>query len=222
MIFSRGGRNRNGNRYTNADAAIAAFWEWWPGARAGIEAAIDSGDWGDLHPVLADRVAAIHADLQWEVAKGQGARHAFVVSPGGHAELRAYASRWRAAAPPADDLFEYHASRQADPGVLESTMSLEGATLDLGDLRFGFAVDPDRDQADVTVYHPVFPDLPDEVRGQIAFLSLDWLLGEEGVERWIGRVEFSSGDVGGAPPPDAQPAAQLKAAGLRNVRHLSP
>jgi hypothetical protein len=172
-----------------------------------VEAAIDSGEWGDLYPQLAERVTAIHADLQWEVAKGQRARHAFVVSPGGHAELRAYAVRWHDAAPPPDDTFEFHPARQADPGVLDSTMRMDGATLDLADLRFGFAVDPDRDQAEVTVYHPVFPDLTDEVRGQISFLSLDWLLGEEGVERWVGTVEF-----GGAPPSDAQPAAQLKAA----------
>jgi hypothetical protein len=52
----------------------------------------------------------------------------------------------------------------------------------------------------------MFPGLPEEVRTQITLLSLDWLLGEDGVERWIGRVE-----VGGAPPPDAQPGAQLKA-----------
>lgn len=205
MIFSR--RSRNGARYAKADAAIAAFWEWWPQVRPRVDAATTSGEWQDLHPVLAERVAAIHADLQWEVAKGQRARHALVVSPGGHAELRAYAVRWLDAAPPADDTFEYHAARQADPAGLEYSMRLENAELALADLRFGFAVDPDRDQADVTVYHPVFPDLPDEIRGQVSFLSLDWLLGEDAVERWIGHVEF-----GGAPPPDAQPGAQLRAA----------
>jgi hypothetical protein len=205
VIFSR--RSRNGDRYAKADAAIAAFWAWWPQARPGIEAAIDSGEWEDLQRALAERVDAIHADLQWELAKGQRARHALVVSPGGHAELRAYAVRWLGAAPPADDTFEYHASRQADPSGMQFTMRIDDAELALADLRFGFAVDPDRDQADVTVYHPAFPGLPEEIRGQVSFLSLDWLLGEDNVERWVGHVEF-----GGAPPPDAQPGTQLRAA----------
>lgn len=209
MIFSgRSGPTRNSSRYAKADAAIAAFWEWWPAVRPRIEAAIAGGEWQDLHPTLAERVTAIHTDLQWEVAKGHRARHALIVSPGGHADLRAYAVRWLDAAPAADDVFEYHAARQPDPdGVSGSTMRIEDADLALADLRYGFVVDPDRDQADVTVYHPAFPDLPESVRGQVSFLSLDWLLGEDGVERWIGRVEH-----GGAPPADAQPGAQLRAA----------
>jgi hypothetical protein len=205
VIFSR--RSRGGHRYANADAAIAAFWQWWPRIRTEVIAAIDSGGWGDVPAVLGERVRAIHPDLEWEFAKGQRARHALVVSPGGKAELRAYAVRWLDAAPPADDVFEYHAARQADPGGLRYTMRTHDAELDLAEVRVGFAVDPDLDQADVTVYHPTFPGMPEADRLQVSFLCLDWLLGEDGVERWIGRV-----DVGGAPPPDAQPAAQLKAA----------
>jgi hypothetical protein len=207
VIFSRRSQGRGGNRYAKADTAVAAFWAWWPQARDRVATAIGDGRWEGLREDLSTRVAAIHEDLHWELAAGLEAQHALVVSPGGNAELRAYAVRWLDAAPPADATFEYHAARQANPDGLDFTMRLEDAALDLGDLRFGFAVDPDRDQADVTVYHPLFPGLPEEVRTQVTFLSLDWLLGEDGVERWVGRI-----DVGGAPPPEAQPGAQLKAA----------
>lgn len=206
MIFSRRPQNRNRSRYAKADAAIAEFWQWWPQVRGRVAAAVDTGEWQELQEMLSKRVSAIHADLHWEVGKGLRSQHALIVSPGGSADLRAYAVRWAEAAPPADETFEYHASRQANPDGTGFTMRIDEAELSLDDLRFGFAVDPDRDQADVTVYHPLFPDLPDEVRTQVTFLSLDWLLGEDAVERWVGQV-----DIGGVPPADAQPGAQLKA-----------
>lgn len=41
----------------------------------------------------------------------------------------------------------------------------------------------------VGVHHPRFATLPKQARGQVSFLVLDWLLGEDDVERWIGEVE---------------------------------
>lgn len=203
MIFSR----RRAESTPAPDTAIAAFWQWWPGARGRVEAAITSGEWGDLADQIGGLVDAIHPDLQWEFSRGVRAAHALVVSPVGRPPLRAVAARWVAAAPPPDETWEYQAARQPDPNAFEAQLQIGGAELALADLRYGFAVEAGRQLLDVTVHHPMFPALPDEVRGQISFLSLDWLLGEEGVERWIGAVEF-----GGAPPADAYPPAELRAA----------
>lgn len=202
MIFSRRAESTPA-----PDAAIAAFWQWWPGARGRVEAAISSGQWADLSDQINALVAAVHADLHWEFARGTRSAHALVVSPAGRAELRAVAARWAASAPVPDETWEYHTSRQPDPNAFGARLQIGGAELAMADLRYGFAVEGGRQLLDVTVYHPMFPDLPEEVRGQIAFLSLDWLLGEEGVERWVGAVEF-----GGAPPPDAYPPDELRAA----------
>src|SRR5262249_4004704 len=43
----------------------------------------------------------------------------------------------------------------------------------------------------VVCVHPVLATLPEQAQGQIAFLALDWLLGEEAVELWIGPVEYA-------------------------------
>jgi hypothetical protein len=199
MIFSR--------RRSAPDNAVAEFWQWWQGVRGRVEAAIGSGDWDELTSEIKTRVEAIHPDLQWEFSNGTHAQHALVVSPAGEAGLRAVSARWAASAPPPDDTWEYHASRQPDPAVFDARMGIGGAEIALADLRYGFAVVAGQQLVDVTVYHPAFPSLPDEVRAQIAFLSLDWLLGEEAVERWVGVVEF-----GGAPTPDARPREELQAA----------
>ncbi|GAA4473632.1 DUF695 domain-containing protein [Phytohabitans houttuyneae] len=203
MIFSR----RRAESTPSPDAAIDAFWRWWPGARSAVEAAVASGEWGDLSDRINALVEAIHADLHWEFSRGVRATHALVVSPAGAPPLRAVAARWLAAAPPADETWEYHSSRQPDPAAFGARLQIAGAELAMEDLRYGFAVEAGRQLLDVTVYHPMFADLPDDVRGQISFLSLDWLLGEEGVERWVGAVEF-----GGAPPAEAYPPAELRAA----------
>ncbi|MDQ7904936.1 hypothetical protein RB614_10425 [Phytohabitans sp. ZYX-F-186] len=204
MIFSR---RRAESSPVPDDAAIQAFWQWWPGARDRVQAAVASGEWGELSGQVNSLVEAIHPDLHWEFSRGVRAAHAVVVSPAGAAPLRAVAARWLAAAVPADETWEYHCSRQPDPRAFEARLRIGGAELELEKLRYGFAVEAGRQLIDVTVYHPMFPGLPEDVRGQVCFLSLDWLLGEEGVERWIGAVEF-----GEAPPDDAHPPAELLAA----------
>src|SRR5215470_12979816 len=95
-----GGLSSDAMPFARRDArskAIAGFWHWWPGARGRVEAAIASGQWGDLPEEVGNRVVAIHPDLQWEFSKGGTARHALIVTPAGNAQLRASAARWRAA-----------------------------------------------------------------------------------------------------------------------------
>ena len=61
------------------------------------------------------------------------------------------------------------------------------------DFRFDVSVDEDRMELDLVVAHPAFPRLDDDTRGQVGFLGLDNILGEEEVERWIGGSSGASG-----------------------------
>jgi hypothetical protein len=61
-----------------------------------------------------------------------------------------------------------------------------GHDLALDDARF--IVSPAKHSADVAVYHPAFADLPPDPRLHIAYLCLDWALGEHAVEVWIGAI----------------------------------
>jgi hypothetical protein len=65
-------------------------------------------------------------------------------------------------------------------------------------------VDAERLKADVRVFHPAFSTMPESGSMQVTFLLLDWLLGEDGVERWIGSVEALV-----SCPEDAMPADAL-------------
>ena len=177
---------------TGSVPAIADFWAWWSTSRVRMQETLEAGGAETLAEEVSRRVAAIHADLQWEFSEGTRSRHALVVSPGGSARVRAAAARWYAEAPAPDDVWEYHRSRQADPVALTATLEIAGERLDLSELTFGFTVDTERRSIDVTACHPGFAKLPDGARGQVTFLALDWLLGENAVEIWIGAVAWTA------------------------------
>lgn len=127
------------------------------------------------------------------------------------------AGRWLAAAPPPDETWEYHAARQADPASFEAVLEIAEVRLELAGIRFAFTVDEERCQVDVTCVHPEIAVLPEGGRAQVTFLTLDWLLGEEAVELWVGAVDFA------ATHPSARPREDLVGAvtGLAE-RHRKP
>jgi len=176
-------------KHKDDSAAIIDFWRWWAGARVRVQAAIGDGSVGSLAGEISGKVKAIHRDLHWELAPGRKAQHALVVSPGGVAALRAAAARWRNAAPAADDVFEYFDARQADDEFFDSRIQIAGHHLELAELRFAVDAGEDAHDLDVGVFHPAFPDMPEGARVQLAFLALDWALGEQQVELWVGQVD---------------------------------
>ncbi len=138
---------------------------------------------------LGAAVTAIHPGLDWEFTAGTSSQHLLVVSAVGDPELRSLAEQWRRAGPGPDQVFGYASARPGRPDALDSGLVFDGHDLDLADTRFAAAHDAERDCVDVRVWHPAFPTLPEGARRQITFLILDWLLGEDTVEIWIGGIE---------------------------------
>jgi Family of unknown function (DUF695) len=186
---------------------IAEFWRWWATARDDVAAAIRAGTVAGFVDGIGRRVHAIHPDLQWELASGITTAHTLVVTPGGQSAIRAVAARWLAAAPPADDTWSYRSVRAADPSTFESIIELGGNKLDLADLRYGITVNQQNHQINVACYHPAFAGLPDNLQGQITFLTLDWALGEDDVEIWLGEITWT-----GIEPRNPKTAAELRQA----------
>jgi hypothetical protein len=207
-------------RSAGPDEAIAEFWDWWPSIRPELTASIDAHEGGlSMVDEIGAHVRAIHPDLEWELGKGERAEHALVVSPAGNPGVRAAAARWRAAAPPEDATWEFHDARQRNVAFDDFTLQIDGHKLEMSDTRFGLIATKDEPHTiDVTVYHPVFPQLPDQLRQQVTYLSLDWALGENGVEVWVGMVEPMS-----TVPPQACTVHDLRRAVDRMIeRHREP
>ncbi|MCX7619369.1 MAG: DUF695 domain-containing protein [Acidimicrobiales bacterium] len=183
---------------------IEEFWTWWATARPSIETAIADGDWGDLPEQITSRVHAINPDLSWEFGPGEVARHCLCVTSGGLRGLRTIAERWLRAAPPADTNWEFHAARRPERDRFSTGIAfeVEGAEVEPASARFSVDVDEDRRLVHVEIFHPIFPHVPAPVRGQITFLVLEWLLGEDGIERWLGAISIAADEPLGALTPD--------------------
>jgi hypothetical protein len=196
-------------RWSRADddrsRQIAEFWAWWALHRTAFADQLHVGDLTHAKAAeLAAAVNAVHPDLVWEIGSGDLAAHALVVSAGGVAELRALAERWYRAGPGNDLTWEYHPARQACPTRFGDRITLEGESLELARTVVGAFADDRRAKIDVSVFNPVFDRLGAQARAQAAFLTLDWALGEDDVERWVGAVEVAT-----AEPMDAVPATTL-------------
>ena len=146
---------------------------------------------------MLERVSDV--GLACELSAGLRSRHAVCASANGDSALRKLAYRWRDAGPPADVVFEYHASRIA--GDADAVLRMNDREFAFADLRFGVTVDEPRHQLDLDVQHSAFGGLDEKTRAQVGFIALDNILGEEEVERWIGSLTCS----GTAPTADVTP-----------------
>ncbi|MGH3544874.1 MAG: hypothetical protein ACRDPW_02950 [Mycobacteriales bacterium] len=192
-------------------AAIEEFWSWWPGVAATVADNLekagseqpDASFYGDVTKrdrralsgrmvrALTDKVSAIHPELTWELLDGILARHALVLTSEGSPELRPLTERWRRAGPGDDEFWEYYPARPPNPGALRRPITWHGVDILPQQARFGSEVDHDRGRMHIVVSHPQLPYLDDAQRLRLAFLLLDWALGEDDTERWIGEVRFS-------------------------------
>jgi hypothetical protein len=200
------GRKRTRDQAALAQAAaISAFWGWWQREGAGLTAAaIAGGDPEQVAPVLASQLHSIDPGLAWELRPGTDSEHILVLSPEGDPALRAVARRWLRAAPAADPIWSYRDARPPAADAEGTVLTIGETSLDVASAMAGARVSGA--SLDVAVFHPAFPDLPDDARRLAMFLLLDTVLGETAVETWIGTL-----DVATAQPLDAVPLIGLRA-----------
>jgi hypothetical protein len=167
---------------------IAAFWSWWSETGAAFCAvALAERDVQRIVPVLGPEVDRLHRDLAWELAAGTVSEHVLVLSPEGSPELRALARRWLLAAPPATETWSYSDVRPVTPDPDEVVITLDdGTPLALREVTV--AARRRGSRLDLTVHHPAFAHLPQDVRMRLTFLVLDAALGETAVELWVGTI----------------------------------
>lgn len=194
---------RAGGRRGRKDP-IEAFWQWW--AADGEElltTATRAGDFDAYVDVMTQRVHAIARGLEWETRNGQESEHTLCISSGGDASLRPVAERWYRASPPAGRRWEFIPARSAKPDMLDSTITYRGRTFDLRRTTVHAAVTRAGDGFIVSVHNPGFTGQWDDEHG-LCVLLLEWLLGEDDVERWVRRVDCIVHDV-----VDSFPAREL-------------
>jgi hypothetical protein len=172
---------------------IFEFWSWWnaEGAEA-LAAAIATGEYGSLPSVVATKAAAINPNLAWELGKGANSEHRFSLTSGGIAELRPIVERWIRAAPPASATWEFASSLLRSPDDLDGTVEFDGHPVALDEVRFAVRTDEERHRVDVVAFHPQFAVMAEREQLGLTYLMLDWCLGEDDVERWVGSIDVTT------------------------------
>lgn len=190
------------------DAAVADFWAWWAADGAGRAARLFDGGGSpeELEALAQDVGARVEAigPLAFETGAGRSARHVLVLTAAGDPDLREVTRRWLAAAPAADDAFEYAIWRQPVPEAGALVIEYGEWPVALGEAAARLVVDDGR--VHVEVFHPRFAQMPDDDRGQVTFLFLDALIGEQAVEELVGEVAWST-----TRPDDAVALTELPA-----------
>ncbi len=178
---------------------IRDFWLWWEGAGPRFDTAFEEGHnphlMGSLIEEINMHVNAISPELEWEFGTGIAAKHALCLTAAGNSRLRSTAERWLRTAPPPTPKWEYKSARSREPHILRSSFSINGRDFQVAATRFGVTVDEDRQVVDLIVSHPLFDEMSIVDQHQAMFLLLDWFLGEDIVERWVGDVETSGIDA---------------------------
>jgi hypothetical protein len=203
------------SKVTEGDA-IDAFWSWWQSARGPLAKAIDDRTLDAWVDPLTEHVRAVDPGLAWELGPGVRSQHHLCVTGEGSAALRVTAERWLSRAPAPDATWEYYPARQPSGRDRKLTLQLAGVDLSYDDFRIGLELDETRRLLHVVVYHPKLSDLPEEQRSTAMFLTLDDWLGEDGVERWIGRARWT------LEPSEAPSTRDALTEGVKKLASLNP
>jgi len=167
--------------------AIAAFWKFWPTISRAVAESVTSGGMNPQHiEAMADHVHAIDDGLDWELGPGHASKHHLCLSGKGDPVLRMISEQWLRHAPPPDETWEYHPSRQPharDGLVLEiakvPAVPESGHKVALDEIVCAVTEDESREVLDLRVFHPLFATISEKnLKAQIMFIGLDTLLGE--------------------------------------------
>ena len=165
---------------------IAEFWAVWPRLAPLLESELSGGRYGEGTEALTDLVEAIDPALEWDLLPGREAAHALCLSTSADLSLRPLAERWLQVAPPAGAVWEYHAARiPVEPAVVQVS------EVGIDPLEVTVVIEPDlsTEELHLTVGHRRFGLMDEALQLQVVFRLLDDLLGEDGLETWVGSVD---------------------------------
>lgn len=168
------------------------FWSGWYEMLPEVAAALGDREPQRVENQLCGLVADLHPDLHFSLERGQQAIYALVLSGQEDPRLRPYTDAWRAAAPAADAIWEYHDSVPPVPDPTQVTVNLGAHRIPLEDVRVVAQVDGD--VVDVAVYHPEMAALEPAARDAMTYLPLDAALGERLAAERLRRVETATSE----------------------------
>jgi len=170
---------------------VDAFWNWWSNESERILSSVDDDRGSTIQPEISAAVDQLGATFGWVFGPGEnGARHSFTLSPEACPSCRYLANYWLKNAPNLVG-WNFYSSRQPSTDFGGSAIRIGDIELKAESLWITPKVDHDGEAIDITVWSPLFADIPKNQAMQVLFLYLDEALGEENTSRCIGVIELS-------------------------------
>lgn len=195
---------------SSSDDAIEAFWRWWSGRyRDTLARAIDEGRVAGVVDPLFARLRKVHpnlvADLRLGTASpGETPPYALVIDANEEVP-EGLIERMLAAAPAADDRWEYGTGEAPVPDPRTLVLSAGEHTVDLARMVVGMALDPDEMALELAVYHPDLAELPVEQQDYVASTALNAVAGHSPPRRYRAKLRLAR-----KPPDGAMDLARLR------------
>lgn len=179
---------------------IEEFWEWFSANSVRFKKIIDDGNCSDLVDETSEAVHKAIPHIGWCYGPGEGeGRHALTLSPEGDREHQFLSAYWLECKPEIPD-WDFHPAKRG--GDINEGYSIGTAGFDFGvnEIWVSTELDQDRQKIDITVWHHHFHELEEKGALRVTFILLDELLGEYGVQNYIGAIDLNTEKLAGSIP----------------------
>ncbi len=181
-------------------ARVAAFWQWYASAAERLHDHIENKRSRNLDPEVSPKIDELLPGMAWVFGRGEGdAGHNFTLTPEGDPYKRFVAQYWLARAPRLAG-WTFYAARQPGESISGQQIRIGGKKFDVEALWLTPRVDEQKKKVDLTLWHPLFGKVSEDVRETVACLWLDEALGEDGAVQWIGEIKLGNSRLANAFP----------------------
>lgn len=200
---------------------VAEFWNWFSRHERRFYDTIEAGRCADLAKETGEAVDRWLGGLAWVYGPGlEKGSHSLTLSPEGILPRQFLTDYWLSQAPQFPRWI-FHSSRQAS--------KFSGGEIRIGPHSFtrdatwvSTFVDEQEEELDITLWHPLFSEIDEKLRGTVGFLWLDEMLGEHGTCMWIGEIKFSDNRLREAIPIAELPELIAQTAAEQGWKKLPP
>ncbi len=185
---------------------VDAFWKWFESRSQYFLDQIDAGKCGDLQPEISKNVNAMWPSFAWVFGPPPEGKngHSFTLSGEGLIERQFLTEEWLRRAPEIEN-WTFYASRQPGDVQPQVTMEIGENSFEFGGFWVSPVIDEENELVDITAWHPSFETAEENIKSTALFLMLDEILGEYGVDTWLGVIETSDAKLA-----EAMPALELR------------
>jgi hypothetical protein len=185
-------------------ARVQQFWKWFEAEAPRISRMIDDGHAASLASEMSAHFDAMLAGPAWEFGESTGSEmHELTLTGEGNRHMQFLTAYWKSMAP-AIAGWTFHAARQPSKNPGARPLQLGDKEIKLPEFLFAPTINDESQQVDLRLWHPDLSDLPEREQWLAIFIALDELLGEFGVQQWIGAIDLSD-----KPAKDARSISEL-------------